>query len=56
MRDRKAAARKTLATAALKLGVGEDELLLTFRQVTEDPYNRIPSLHLVVMTSSQFKA
>jgi hypothetical protein len=35
-----AAARKTLAAAASKLGVGEDELLLTFRQVTEDPYTK----------------
>jgi hypothetical protein len=33
-------ARKTLATAASKLGVGEDELRLTFRQVTEDPYTK----------------
>ena len=35
-----AAAKKTLTAGASRLGVGEDELLLTFRQVTEDPYTK----------------
>jgi hypothetical protein len=38
--DLQIAAKKTLATAASRLGVGEAELQLTFRQVTEDPYTR----------------
>jgi len=34
------AAKKTLTAGASRLGVGEDELLLTFRQVTADPYTK----------------